>query len=65
MSVNDQLYVVWSLEHQAWWKASRFGYAETLADAGRFSYAEAADIVRKANVVRLEECMIPVSALMF
>jgi hypothetical protein len=55
-------YVIWSMEHQAWWRASRFGYVATLAEAGRFSREEAAAIVERANIVKCHECMIPVEA---
>jgi hypothetical protein len=56
-------YVIWSIEHQAWWPISRMGYVETLAAAGRFSFAEATAIVTSANIVKTNECMIPVEAL--
>lgn len=57
-------YVIWSIEHQAWWPASRMGYVETLALAGRFSHAEAAAIVERANYPpgTCHECMIPLEA---
>jgi hypothetical protein len=55
-------YVIWSIEHQAWWKASRHGYAPTLAKAGRFTEEAAALIVARANRVKTEEFMIPVEA---
>ena len=57
-------YVIWSIEHQAWWPASRVGYVCTLAEAGRFSQAEATTIVAHANYPpgTFHECMIPVEA---
>jgi len=55
-------YVIWSIEHQAWWPATRMGYVPTLALAGRFSYDEAAAIVAQANIVKCHECMIPIEA---
>jgi hypothetical protein len=57
-------YVIWSIEHQAWWPASRMGYVETLALAGHFSREEAAAIVDRANYPPgvFHECMIPVEA---
>lgn len=62
--MSRPLYVIWSIEHQAWWPASRMGYVEILALAGRFSYAEAAAIVERANYPpgTFHECMIPVDA---
>lgn len=56
-------YVIWSIEHQAWWPITRHGYVETLAAAGRFSETEAVGIVMDANVVTINEVMIPVEAL--
>jgi hypothetical protein len=60
----DTEYVIWSIEHQAWWPASCMGYVETLALAGRFSHKEAAAIVARANYPpgTFHECMIPVEA---
>jgi len=66
-------YVIWSIEHQAWWRPGRRGYAETLEHAGHYTADEARAIVADANivtnttddpdiVVTLEECLIPVDA---
>jgi len=57
-------YVIWSIEHQAWWPASRMGYVLTLALAGRFSREDAAAIVEHANYPpgTFHECMIPLEA---
>jgi len=57
-------YVIWSIEHQAWWRAGRMGYAITLAEAGRYGEREAAAIIKKANYPpgTFHECMIPVTA---
>jgi hypothetical protein len=52
-------YLVWSIEHEAWWRYSRFGYTRLLSEAGRFSDAESAAIVADANVVCVNECRIP------
>src|SRR5262249_11631290 len=66
-------YVIWSIEHQAWGRPARRGYAETLEHAGHYTAEEARAIVADATVVtdttedpdivvRLEECLIPLSA---
>ena len=44
MSTTRQ-FVIWSWEHTAWWGPDRCGYTADLAKAGRYSHAEAADIV--------------------
>jgi hypothetical protein len=56
-------YVIWSLEHRAWWQAASFGYCATLTEAGRYSEQEAATLVREHNVIVVREVMIPVRAL--
>ncbi len=42
------LYLVWSNEHQAWWKGGRFGYSRNISEAGAYTRDEAIDICRKA-----------------
>lgn len=55
-------YVIWSIEHQAWWRPYSWGYCDTLGDAGRYTRLEAERIVGRANLVAVHECMIPVTA---
>jgi hypothetical protein len=43
------LWVIWSEEHRAWWGAARWGYVVRLTDAGRYTEAEAREIVKQAN----------------
>lgn len=43
--MNERLFVIWSWEHNAWWAPHREGYTDSLADAGLYSFDEAADIV--------------------
>ena len=38
-------YVIWSFDHQAWWRPNRQGYTTKLAEAGRYSAEEAGQIV--------------------
>lgn len=56
-------FVIWSIEHQAWWRALWIGYTETLAEAGIYDEAEARKILQQANVVKINECAIPVGAI--
>lgn len=44
----DDAYLVWSNEHDGWWKAGRWGYDPGLRSAGRFSRDEALRICRDA-----------------
>ena len=43
--MSEQLYLIWSHEHQGWWAPDRAGYVLNARDAGRYSRAEAGDIV--------------------
>lgn len=52
-------YVIWSFEHDAWWRPSRWGYTRELAEAGDYTLDEAARIVRAANVISLNEQAMP------
>lgn len=49
INMSNTRYVIWSFEHDRWWKPGRMGYTLTLADAGVYSLAEAEVIVREAN----------------
>lgn len=56
---DEELFLIWSIEHNAWWRAGRWGYSQHLADAGFYTKAEAVEICRGANIVKTNECMIP------
>jgi hypothetical protein len=43
-------WLVWSIEHQAWWGPNWAGYVEKRSEAGRYTYSEAKDIVATANM---------------
>ena len=55
----DRWWVIWSFEHQAWWRPDWRGYTDQLSDAGRYSTIEAGLIVVNANVVAEEERALP------
>jgi hypothetical protein len=59
----DGLFLVWSIEHGAWWRPGGIGYTCELAQAGRYTRTEADRIVVKANIVRFHECAIPVACV--
>lgn len=46
---NSTLWVIWSMEHEAWWKAGHAGYTLVKAEAGIYGYKEALEIVANAN----------------
>lgn len=49
MNVDDIKWLIWSHEHQAWWRANAQGYTTYRKDAGRYSWAEALAILNDAN----------------
>jgi hypothetical protein len=55
--------VIWSIEHQAWWRPGRWGYTRELARAGRYTGDEALEILTRANIVRTNECLIPIECI--
>lgn len=42
-------WIIWSNEHDAWWRANHNGYTSLQADAGVYSYEEAVSICAGAN----------------
>jgi len=52
-------YLIWSIEHGAWWGPNHRGYTQDVRQAGRYSFEVAQDIVNDANVVAVNECWIP------
>lgn len=54
-------YLIWSFEHNAWWKWARNGYTKTVGAAGVYSQAEACDICVDANRTGVNEAMVPVA----
>jgi hypothetical protein len=66
-------YVIWSIEHDAWWGPARIGYTRAIAEAGVYGEWEAREIVKRANGAgispdrpdgfQFHECMIPVAVL--
>ncbi len=55
-------YVIWSIEHFAWWRPGKMGYTPELAEAGIYDKDEAGAIVQNANRVKVNECAIPVES---
>jgi hypothetical protein len=46
-------YLVWSNKHGAWWRPGHRGYTNSLHEAGRYTQAEAQEIVSRSNIVDL------------
>lgn len=43
-------WIIWSIEHNAWWKPRRNGYVIERVNAGRYTYDEAVKIVESGNI---------------
>lgn len=42
-------WLIWSIEHNAWWCENQKGYTEDIENAGKYSYETAIQIVKGAN----------------
>ncbi len=47
--MNTYRWLIWSIEHNAWWAPNQHGYRTSREQAGRYTYEEALEIVRGAN----------------
>lgn len=52
-------YLIWSIEHGAWWAPDARGYTASYDKAGRYSKDEAYQISAKANWRALNEVPVP------
>ena len=60
--MNEQLFIIWSIEHNSWWCPMYNGYCEERKNAGTYSYEDAKKIVDSANIGEKDipnEAMIP------
>ena len=48
MTEDDEVYLIWSHEHAAWWGPGGCGYYSGLAEAGRYGRSEAVAISANA-----------------
>ena len=47
---NSSRWIIWSIEHDAWWAENHSGYVGKRAYAGEYSFIEALRIVKGANI---------------
>lgn len=63
----EEQYLIWSVEHQAWWARDSMGYVHDVRVAGLYPKAVAEEICRKANRYLsagvVHEVMIPESVV--
>lgn len=66
--MENKEFIIYSTEHQAWWKKNKFGYTSHIEMAGVFSYEEAIKICTDSNRLNIlndhklvvEEMMVPI-----
>jgi hypothetical protein len=54
-------YVIWSYEHDAWWRPHQWGYTPNLAEAGHYNANHAERIVTHANLITVNERAMPLA----
>lgn len=55
-------WLIWSIEHEGWWKPGRRGYTQSREEAGRYTFEEASEIVASANILKQDvpnEAILP------
>jgi hypothetical protein len=55
-------FLIWSIEHTAWWRPGKWGYTDQLSEAGVYDDEDARAIVANANRVHFNEALIPVES---
>ena len=61
MNNREEKYLIWSIEHTAWWGPDRSGYVASWPLAGAYSIDEAFRISAQANWASLNEVPVPVT----
>lgn len=59
----SEQFLIWSLEHGAWWRNNAMGYTHALNEAGRYNLAETDKILDRANFKTTHECAIPADSV--
>lgn len=47
---KDFLWLIWSMEHGAWWAPNKNGYTDNVNKAGRYTLHAAIEIIKGANI---------------
>ncbi len=47
--MENTRWIIWSIEHDAWWGPNHRGYSQYIRNAGIYSYTEAIEIINGAN----------------
>lgn len=54
------MFVIWSIEHTAWWRPEEMGYSTNVQEAGLYPEEDTKRILARANRRSFNECAIPV-----
>lgn len=46
-TANVILYLIWAMDHDAWWAPNAAGYTQDITKAGRYTAKEVAEIVAR------------------
>jgi len=60
---RPKFYLIWSVEHQGWWKPRRAGYTQEIKEAGHYAWAEAVAICHDANQYVIDDQGFPNEAM--
>jgi hypothetical protein len=59
--ISTVYWLIWSNEHEAWWRPNEYGYTRDIQQAGKYPIEDARRICTKANTYgKIEELMGPV-----
>lgn len=56
--MSARRWMVYCLRRKIWWRPNQAGYTEELAEAGRYSDADALDIVERMNDSPSGDCQV-------
>jgi len=57
------LYLIWSIEHTAWWRPAWMGYTINANEAGLYGEEDADKILKQANRFTVNEAKVPVECV--
>ena len=58
----SEVWVIWSFEHEGWWKPNGNGYTQDFTEAGKYTFDQADEIIIHANSHgQRNEAMLPYS----
>lgn len=62
-ALDESVYLIWSIEHEAWWAPNELGYTSVINEAGWYLVDDAKRILQHANSNEINEIAIPLRML--